>query len=186
MSNYRVARRYATALLQSAEQENELDETARDVELVENTLSQNRELRVILASPVVQKEKKKRILTDLFEKKVGPLTLRFLELLTEKDRESDLLEILGQFNNLVDEKRGILRVEVTSAVPLTDEEGKRLKKKLESYTGKKVISRFKLDPHVLGGFVVRLDDRVIDASLAHQIELLRVKFLEGAHAGRET
>ncbi len=186
MSNYRVARRYSTALLQSAEEERRLEETARDVELIENTLKQNRELRLILASPIVQKEKKKQILPALFEKKVGLLTLRFLDLVVEKDREGDLIEILEQFNTLLDQKRGILRVEVTSAIPLTDEEGNRLRKKLESYTGKKVIPRFNLSPDVLGGFVVRLDDRVIDASLAHQIEVLREKFLEGTYTLRES
>jgi F-type H+-transporting ATPase subunit delta len=186
MSNYRVARRYATALLESAEEEHRLDETAKDVELIENTLRQNRELRLVLGNPVVQKEKKRQILRDLFEKKAGPLTLKFLDLLTEKDREGDLLEILVQFSHLLDEKRGIVRVEVTSAVPLTDEQGNLLKKKLEFYTGRKVIPRFHLDPKVLGGFVVRLEDRVIDASIAHQIDLLREKFLEGAHTGRES
>jgi F-type H+-transporting ATPase subunit delta len=168
--------------LQSAEEERLLEQTASDAEMIAKTVRENRELRLILASPIIVKEKKKRVLSELFEKKVGRVMVRFLNLLTEKDREGQLLDILEQFLHLFDEKRGILRVEVTSAVDLTRTEKDQLKSRLESYTGKTVVPTFRRDAALLGGFVVRLDDRVIDASLVHQLNLLRDKFLEGSPA----
>ena len=178
MSNYRVAHRYGIALLQSAEEEHQLEQTARDVEMIAKTVRENRELRVFLASPIIVKEKKKQVLDGLFEKRVGEVMVRFLNLLTEKDREGQILDILEQFLHLFDEKRGILRVEVTSAVDLTENERDQLRTQLESYTEKTVVPNFRRDLTLLGGFIVRLDDRVIDASLAHQLTLLREKFLE--------
>jgi len=184
MSNYRVAYRYGTALLQSAEKEHLLEQTASDAEMIAKTVRENRELRLFFASPIIEKEKKKQVLDELFGKRVGRVMARFLNLLTEKDREGQLLDIVEQFLHLFDEKRGILRVEVASAVDLTETERDRLKSRLESYTGKTVVPGFRRDPALLGGFVVRLDDRVIDASLVHQLSLLREKFLEGSTAGK--
>jgi F-type H+-transporting ATPase subunit delta len=178
MSNYRVAYRYGTALLQSAEEEHLLEQTARDAEMIAKTVRESRDLRLLLASPVIVKEKKKRVIDGLFEKRVGEVMVRFLNLLTEKDREGQLIDILEEFLHLFDEKRGILRVEVTSAVDLTMKERDQLRNQLESYTGKTVVPGFRRDPALLGGFIVRLDDRVIDASLAHQLTLLREKLLE--------
>jgi F-type H+-transporting ATPase subunit delta len=178
MSNYRVAYRYGTALLLSAEEEHQLEQTAHDAEMIAKTVRENRELRLLLASPIIVKEKKKQVLDRVFEKRVGEVMVRFLNLLTEKDREGELLDILEQFLHLFDEKRGILRVEVTSAVDLTEKERDQLRSRLESYTGKTIAPSFRRDPTLLGGFIVRLDDRVIDASLAHQLTLLRGKFLE--------
>ena len=186
MGNYRIAYRYGTALLQSAEEAQQLEETARNAEMIAMTVRESRELRRVLASPVIEKEKKKRILAELFERRIGSVMGRFLNLLSEKDREGLLLDIIEQFLYLFDEKRGILRVQVTSAVELTESEQTRLKEQLKLYTGKEVIPSFRVDPSVLGGFVVHLDDRVIDASLAHQLNLLRDKFLEGTVASGQS
>jgi len=172
--------------MQSAEEAHLLEQTARDAEMIATTVRENRELRLVLASPIIVKEKKKRILSELFEKKVGRVMVRFLNLLMEKDREGQLLDILEQFLHLFDERRGILRVEVTSAVDLTVREREQLKNRLESYTRKTVVPTFRRDPDLLGGFLVRLDDRVIDASLAHQLTLLREKFLEGSAVEKGT
>ncbi len=178
MASYRVAKRYALALLESAEEGNLIEEITRDVGLVRKTLEENRELRIALGSPVVQKEKKKNILTELFENKVHEVTLKFLDLVLEKDREKELPEITEQFLRLVDEKRGVVRLEVSSAVPFSEEQQERLRGHLENFTGKRVIPRFRIDPSILGGFVVRLDDQIIDASVARQLELLRARFTE--------
>jgi F-type H+-transporting ATPase subunit delta len=183
MANYRVAHRYGTALLQSAEEEHLLEQTAVDVEMIAQTVRASRELRLALASPVVEKAKKKRILDELFGRKLTPVTARFLDLLTEKDREGQLLDILDEFLHLLDERRGILRVEVTSAVDLTEAEKTRLRSHLETHTGKSIIPTFRRDPTILGGFIVRLDDSVMDASLTHQLNLLRERFLVSAGAG---
>lgn len=178
MSNYRVARRYALAFLRSAEDKHQLEETTKDVELIRSAVLQNRELRLMLASPIVQKEKKKSIVGELFGRRVGSITLKFLQLVIEKDREKELPNILEQFLKLVDEKRGIVRVEVTAAVEFTEKQKKLLRERLETYTGKTVVPSFRFDRSILGGFVVRLDDRIIDASVVRQLDLLREKLVE--------
>jgi F-type H+-transporting ATPase subunit delta len=185
MASYRVAHRYGTALLQSAEEKHLLEQTALDAEMIAETVRASRELRLALASPVIEKAKKKRILDELFGKRLTPVTARFLDLLTEKDREGQLLDILDEFLHLLDERRGLLRVEVTSAVELTEAEKIRLRSHLETHTGKSIIPTFRRDPTILGGFIVRVDDRVIDASLTHQLTLLRERFLTNAGAGAE-
>jgi F-type H+-transporting ATPase subunit delta len=183
MSSYRVARRYASALLQSAKENEELDAVAEAAELIAKTVRESRDLRVFLSSPIIEKQKKRKVLKELFAKRVGPNMMMFLDLIVEKDREAELLGIVEEFGRLFDESRGIVRVEVRSAVELAPDQRKRLEEQLEHYTGKKVVPQYHRDPTVLAGFVVHLDDRIIDASLAHQLDILKEKFLHGSAVG---
>lgn len=178
MKNVRVARRYAKALMAVAEERNMLDRTAADLGRIGALVRGSRELRLFLARPIVSEEKKRNVLRNLFGPSVGPLTMEFLLQLVVKNREPVLLEIIEQFEELRDEKLGIVSVDVTSAVEFSPPQEKELTQKLELHTRKKVRVRFALDKAVRGGFLVRIGDTVLDASLRHQLEVLRERFTE--------
>ena len=179
MSEYKVSRRYATSLLESAIEKNTLDSIASDIELVASTLDANRQLVHALSNPVIRPNVKLKVLEEIFKSRVNPDTMNFLKFLVEKNRQNLLESISKIFLELRDEHLGIVNVEVTSALAFNDEQTERLKNSLERFLSKKVRLNFKIDSEIIGGFVAKVGDTVFDASLIHQLELLKVQFLKG-------
>jgi F-type H+-transporting ATPase subunit delta len=177
MTHFRVARRYARALLTLAEESGRIEKISGDMETIRKAIRASRELELFLVNPVVHAEKKQRILREIFGKKINSLTLQFLMLVTGKGRENALPAIIEQFGLLVDEKLGIVRVEVSSVVAFDKKQQKKLIGQLEQYVSRTVIAQFSLDNRLQGGFVARLGDTVIDASIKRQLELLRNRFI---------
>jgi F-type H+-transporting ATPase subunit delta len=179
MKNSRVAKRYAQALMMTADAPDAIDEIAGDLEQIKKVFNFSRELRRLLDSPIVAAEKKMDILRELFAARVGKTTLSFLALLIEKQREGLLLDVAEQYLALRDLKYGIVNVDVASAVEMTPQQEKNLSEKLEHYTKKKVRVRFSLDKALKGGLRVKIGDTVLDASVRRQLELVREQFLHG-------
>ena len=179
MKSIRVAKRYAQALMSVAEDLKLIDQTARDLEAINAMLKASKELRLLVASPIVSVKKKAEIFDTLFASRVGSSTLSFLNLMVSKKRESVLPEIIEQFNTLRDERLGIVTVEVKSAVEFTPPQEQSLQGKLEQYTKKKVRVRFSLDSQIKGGLMVKIGDTVLDASIRRQLERLRERFVAG-------
>ncbi|HSQ76609.1 MAG TPA: ATP synthase F1 subunit delta [Bacteroidota bacterium] len=180
MRSQRVARRYAQALMSTAEELRLLDAIAADVETIGTTVRSSRELRLFLNSPVVSIPRKKTALHELFGNRISPATLSFLDLLVRKQRETLLPEILEQFAALRDEQKGIVDAHVATAVELTPQQLRALQIELERQTGKHVRLNVTADSSIRGGLVIRIGDTVLDASLTHQLERLREHFARGA------
>ncbi len=177
MAHYRISRRYARALLTLADEQGLLSEVNADLEMIAGTIRKSRELELFLASPIIHKDKKQQSLQAIFGKRVKPLTLNFLRLLAAKGRERILASIIEQYRRLLDEKLGIVRVEIASTVKLEQKQEKKLIAKLEAVTSKKVEAQFSLDKNLRGGFIARIGDTVIDASVRRQLELLMRRFV---------
>lgn len=178
MSNLRVARRYAEALMESATDPHQLDRLASDLAFVQEAIKQSRELATFLKSPVISKDKKKAIFAELFRSRVSDATLSFLNLLTAKGREDVLADVIAEFFRMREEKLGIVTVEVRAATELTQEQHQDIQRRFEGFTQKKVRISFSLDKQLRGGFVARVGDTVFDGSVQRQLELLRERFAE--------
>lgn len=178
MSVYRVAYRYANSLIQLAEEKNVFGNIASDGDLIFNTLNDSKELRTVLKSPVVKPNDKKILLEKIFAGRINSETLSFMNFVLEKNREDILFEIFKEFNALVDKRNGAVKAFVSSVVELNDEIKKRLVNNLESKSGQKIMANYNINPKLIGGFIAKIEDTVYDASIKHQLELLRKKFLE--------
>jgi F-type H+-transporting ATPase subunit delta len=165
--------------MKAAEDQKTVDATAQDLETVDRFLKASKELRVLVASPVVSDRKKTEIFNALFAADVKPATMEFLHLMVVKNREALLSDMIEQFNALHDERRGIVTVDVKGAVELTPPQEKSLQSQLEHHTRKKVRVRFALDTQIKGGLVVKIGDTVLDASISRQLERLRERFVTG-------
>lgn len=179
MSHFRAASRYATAVLAIAYDLNTLDDVSKDFEYIERLIKEVREFTLFLKSPVINTEKKKRLLSELLQSKISELTFKFITLLASKDRESILPEIIQQFYRLRDERLGILNVKVRTAVQFMSDQEKQLMGQLEKALKKKIRIIYREDSSLKGGFTVQYDDTVWDASVNHQLDMLRQKFVEG-------
>ena len=179
MSVYQVSNRYAGSLLQTSIDAKNLEEASKDIELIVNTLKENHKLQLVLANPVVKPAVKLSILNEIFQNIIGNQTKKFINFIVEKDREDLLFNIFQKFLELKDEYLGIVNVEVRTPFAFTPEQEDQLRKNLESKLDKKIIFKFNIDSSIIGGFVAKVGDTVFDASVKHQLEILKKQFLEG-------
>jgi F-type H+-transporting ATPase subunit delta len=182
MKNTRVARRYATALMHVAEHGKDIDAVAKDLEVVAQTATSSRDFKLLLASPVISPSRKRSIFSELFGKRFCKETMAFLNLLTTKSREGVLPEIIEQFRRLHDERAGITNVDVRTVLEFNYAQEKELKAGLERMVGGKVRLRFRVDPGIKGGIVVKVGDTVLDASVTRQLARMHERFVAGQAA----
>lgn len=179
MSEYKVSVRYAISLLDTAKEKNIIEAVSKDVELIHSAIESSRQLQLALENPVVKSNAKLSVLEDIFKNKISDESMNFLKFIVEKNRESLLSSIASIYLELRDEYLGIVNVNVRTAIKFTDEQISQLKNNLEKYLHKKVRLVFLIDTSTIGGFIAQVGDTVFDASLSHQLELLKKQFLKG-------
>lgn len=179
MSQVRIARRYAKALIEIASEKKELSRIGEDFKHIEFVTEGSREFLVFLKNPVISKEKKKNVFREVFGSRVHTLTSSFLSFIVDKGREEILSSIITQYFHIMDENLGIVNIEVRAASDLSEQQTGEIKKKFESMTKKTVKISFSLDKQILGGFVVKMGDTVFDASVRNQLQMLRERFAQG-------
>jgi F-type H+-transporting ATPase subunit delta len=133
----------------------------------------------MLESPVVRPELKLNILKEIFSEKISKESMDFVEFVISKKRESLLNSIGKRFLELQDDHLGIANVFVTTPTEFSNEQKNVLQSKLEKILDKKVRLNFKTDLNLIGGFIAKVDDTLYDASIRHQLELLKKQFLTG-------
>ena len=182
MADQRVAARYAKSLLDLGKEMGTLSAVKADMDLLSKTMAESRDLRLLLRNPIVKHDKKLAILKAIFEGKVSDMTLRFFTILTDKNRESAIEgigpEFLVQYNIL----RGIQSAEVTSATPLTAASRAELQALVTQQTGHTDVQLTeKVDPELIGGFVLRVGDNQIDDSVRTSLRKLRTSLQENSY-----
>lgn len=179
MAEQKVSKRYAQSLLDNSVEREVLDIVYTDVELVFSTFKKNPQLKKVFESPIIKPEIKASILNEAFSSKISDDTMEFLQFIIEKRREDLIQSILEKFIQLYNEHMGIAEAEIHVAFEISDDQKQSLKQKLEQLVNKKIKINFHLDPQIIGGFVARVDDTVFDASVKHQLEILKKQFIEG-------
>lgn len=182
MSNNIATRRYAQAVFDigRAKGQPELLRIGRDLEALKECLDISPELANLFANPIFSNEEKGRVLNDVLEKgDVGEITRNFCRLLLEKGRLPLLTDIAGAYQTMLDQLEGIVRSELITAVELTPERQDEIKTSLEVKSGKKLAMTFSVDPYIIGGLILKIDDRALDGSLRAQINILRENMKRG-------
>lgn len=175
----KIARRYSNALYGDALATKKLEKISSDAAVILDAVNNSRELELFFKSQIIDKTKKEEIVKAIFGNKVDSLSVNFLLLLIERGREEYIKEILEDYQNLENQKNGVVKVEITTAVELSKDEKESLKEKIDGYTGLKSTAVYKLDRNLIGGFVVKISDVILDASIKRQLELLKKKLKEG-------
>jgi F-type H+-transporting ATPase subunit delta len=173
MTNVRVARRYAEALVEIAEAGKTIDATIKDLEFLKASIQASHDLLLFLKNPIISRSRKRDILRVLFADKIQKSTIESIGFIAIKGREELLPEIIDQFLKIWDDRQGIVGVEVKTASEFSSEQTAILRGKLEHYTHKKTRIAFGRDAQLIGGFVARVGDTVFDGSARRQLERLR-------------
>jgi len=175
----KAARRYTTALYEVSEEKGNTSEVANDIEKILVLINSNKDLELFFHSPIVNKDKKLSLINEIFGGNVTKLTMDFMILLVTRRREALLKGIFQDFINLKKEKDGIVDVEVKTSVPLNDEEKLKMKQKIDSFTKLKSNLSYEIDNSIIGGFVAKINDTILDASIKRQLERLKDRFRHG-------
>lgn len=178
MAETKISSRYANSFLGLGIEKNILEKTALDMELMLNVFESSRELRRVIESPVIKPELKESVLREIFAAKVDSETMNFFSFIISKRRESLLSSIAKKFLELKDEHLGIVRASIVSAFELSADQKNQLKSRFESSLGKTVILSYQVDNNLLGGFVAKVGDTIYDASVKHQLNLLKKHFVK--------
>jgi len=177
MADVKVSLRYANSFLRSSLDKNNLPETIDDVNFIISTLNNNAQLRRVLESPVVKSNIKVTIVSEIFKSKISKGSFEFIEFVINKNRVNLLFSILTKFIELCNDYNGIVSVNIKSATELSPEQKVQIEKKVHQITNKIVRANYSTDATIIGGFIARIKDTVYDASLKHQLELMRKEFL---------
>ncbi|CAM3128367.1 F0F1 ATP synthase subunit delta [Sporolactobacillus spathodeae] len=164
-----VANRYAEALFEVAEERQLIDAIETQLTSVTDTLSNNEELRRVLQHPQISADEKKALVDGLFKDAVGLEVSNLLKLLIDRKRESIINDVLEAYTLMANEKRGILDVTVTTAVPLDEEEQSDLARRLGEALGKKLRISVTVNKEIIGGILMRIGDRLYDGTIAGKL-----------------
>ncbi len=184
MHNPKLSIRYAQALFDLALEQGVTDEVNSDMELLVNTCNQNPALVHMLNSPVINSGKKITVMNGIFSKEIGKLSLAFIGIIIRKRRESLLVEIAGKFADLFLDYKMVKRVKVTSATPLDDNTRKELLDLLASQTGCSILLDEAVDANLLGGLVVKLENRIFDDTVRKKLQNLRKEFSKNIYTSK--
>lgn len=177
MADVKVSLRYANSFLRSSLDKKNLSETIEDINFIINILNTNTQLRRVLESPVVKANIKITIISEIFKNKISKDSFEFIEFVINKNRVNLLFSILTKFIELCNEYNGIVSVNIKSATELSSEQKMQIEKKVHLLTNQTVRANYSTDASIIGGFIARIKDTVYDASLKHQLDLMRKEFL---------
>jgi len=178
MDQSKINIRYAKAFFLLAKEKNLTVELRKDAKIIANVCETSSDFIILLESPVVKTSNKVKALKSIFEGKVNPLMVNFLILITENNREKYIPGIFRNLEDLYRQEEGIKSVVLTSAQPMDEAVVLQIGKILEKELNAKVEMTQKVNEELIGGYVVRFDDKQYDASIATQIKKIKEKLLQ--------
>ena len=176
MKNPKLANRYAKALFDFAGETNKIEVVKQDLEQILSVLNTERELRVVLNSPVIDPAKKRTIFSAVFADNIDTTTFSFLDVMLHKKREPALPSICSEYVKLYNEFHHIKVATLISAQPMSDELVKRIQQLLQEQTHHTIQITCEVRPNLLGGIMIEMEDFRFDATVLSRINKLRQEF----------
>jgi len=165
------AKRHAQAVFQLAQERDEMEKWRSELRTISATLA-DPQLRAILEDPKIHLGDKENLINKCLPG-ISQLALNFVYLLVAKQRLSILEQIVSEYEHMADAHLGLEHAKVITAIPLDEEDKKKMSERLAAITGKKIVLTTEVDPAIVGGFVARVGDKLIDGSTKAKLETLR-------------
>jgi F-type H+-transporting ATPase subunit delta len=182
MSEFRVASRYAKSLLDLAVEKDILEAVHADMNKLLEIERISPDFISLIQSPIVGSDKKLSVITALFGTKVSELTSSFFKLVSQKGRESFLPGIAREFHKQYNSHQGIQLAEVTTTFPIDDALRSEFKRVVREISGKeKVELKENINDKLIGGFVLKIDDKQLDESISSQLRKLKLDFTQNLY-----
>lgn len=178
MDQSAITVRYAKAFFSTAKERNLLDVLKADIEQVSDICKNSPDFILLLESPVVKTSKKSELLSSIFESKVNKLTMNFLLLIAQNKRENHIPGICRNFLDLTRKDQNIKSAVLITASEVNSETIKKVEQLLTKELKATIELTTQVNPEILGGLVLRLDDKQYDASVATQLKKIKQNLLE--------
>jgi F-type H+-transporting ATPase subunit delta len=177
MPNPRLASRYAKSLLDLARETGELETVFGDMSWLKSVTKTNRDFVNLLKSPVIASDKKISIIKAVAGTSLGKLSGAFITLLIKKGRESHLPEIANSFVDQYKRFKNIHIVKLTTATPLSSSTRETIIQQVKKSAGYENIElEEKVNADIIGGFVLQIGDKLVDASIAYDLKAIAKQF----------
>lgn len=177
MPNPRLASRYAKSLIDLAIEKGQLEQVYADMQWLNAVCKGNRDFVNMLKSPIINSDTKRKIVEAVVKGSVSEMTNGFNSLLVAKGRESFLPEIVTAFISAYKEYKNIKIVKLTSATALSDAMRTAIVEQVKRSAGfEKIELEEKVDPEIIGGFVLQIGDKLVDASIAYDLRSIAKQF----------
>jgi F-type H+-transporting ATPase subunit delta len=176
MIEIKLGDRYANSILVLAQERGQVERVREDFQMIHNVCQSNPDFVNMLESPLIMSDKKQAIIDSIFKGKFSDITASLIEIIVRKKREGYLDDIaerfLFQYDRLHNITRGVLR----SAAPLTKEQLAKIKQMVEAEFKTTFEIEEKIDTSLIGGFVLNIGDRQVDASISARLRALKQEF----------
>ena len=173
MNEKSIASRYAKALFDIAEEKKATVTFLNEWQMVVDTINNNSDAKTAFSERLIPVDEKKGLVKSLFSQDLDPLIMNFLYLLLDKGRETYLQYILTSFQELVDEKNGILVVKVKTTMSMEEKQKKEIIAAINDITGMKARLDISIDENIIGGMIMSIKDTIYDGSISGQLSLLK-------------
>ncbi len=178
MNSGKIAVRYAKALYELAKERDTVDVVYSDIQLIHNTFHEFSQIRETMLNPVLPLNSKRAILKSLFQDKVSADTNRFIDIVVDNDRCEFIERILNRFVIIVREAKGIKDVEFVTASPVDDDTKHKIISAISEQYKAQIELKETVNPDIIGGFVLRVDDKMIDSSISSELKTIRRELLK--------
>jgi F-type H+-transporting ATPase subunit delta len=176
-----VASRYAKSLLDLAMEKGNLEQVKEDMKLILETCRNNRDFKAFIANPVIKSDKKIAVLNEIFGTKINELSGKFVALLARKKREKYLQNVAAEFLRQYNQHKQIMTAVVITASGLDDTMKQRVLKMVTDSTKWEVELVEKVNPALIGGFILEYGGKRIDTSISQKLNRLRREFKENPY-----
>ena len=178
MNESKISVRYAKALIMSAKDQKILDPVRADIVLLIQTLKGVPELLQLLESPVVEPGKKLEVMNMIFSGKLEPITLSFIRLAISNKREENLPDMARMYIDLFKQEKGIKQAFLTTAVTIEKEIRAAVITMIKKVFKTEIELNEKIDEQIIGGFILQVEDQLLDASVTRQIRKIRKSLVD--------
>jgi F-type H+-transporting ATPase subunit delta len=172
-----VATRYAKALLELANKQQQAEAVRDELRSIREILDKSPAFAAILSDPGVSEAKRHELIGRTFGGRAMPLVVNFLGLVNNKGRIGELREIIDAYEELLEDQLGNVEVDITVAQRLTPEQMETARERVSKALGRNAVVHQHVDESIIGGLVLRVQDKLIDASVRHQLEMMRRQLL---------
>ena len=178
MQGTRVASRYAKSFIDLTTEQGVLEQAYNDMKSILAICESNHDFVNFLKSPLIKTDKKQAVLKQIFDGKLNKVTDAYIQLITSKKREIYLAEIAAEFVNQYKEKKKILTAVITTAKGIDDVIRKEIMEIVKGTGNSEVVLQEKINKDIIGGFILRIGDKQVDASISRKLNNLKRSFKE--------
>ncbi len=181
MQGTRVAARYAKSFIDLTIQQGVLEQAYTDMKYISDVCKSNTDFISFLKSPIIKTDKKQAVLKEVFAGKLNKITDAYVQLITAKRREIYLAEIATEFVNQYKENKKILTAVITTANGIDDVIRKQVMDMVKGSGSSEVVLEEKINKDIIGGFIIRVGDKQVDASISRKLNKFKRNFTENPY-----